>query len=101
MTMNKSEKQDLLLFDDSPPAGHPDCKCSRCGKTIYELPVSRYYCPELKKELRFHRRCAGLMLKSGQMRASMGRSDGEKKTIGSVVKAALARMGFIICRIVR
>jgi hypothetical protein len=35
------------------------------------------------------------------MRASMGRSDGEKKTIGSVVKAALARMGFTICRIVR
>lgn len=92
MTMNKAEKRDLLLFDDSPPAGHPDCKCSVCLKTICEVPVERFYCPELKKELRLHRHCKTQMMESGKMRRGPGMSDEEKKKMSRVVMAASTRM---------
>ncbi len=49
------------LFVDSPDAGDPDCRCSRCGKLITEdeAPAIRMVV-EGKYEYRYHARCLGL-----------------------------------------
>ena len=58
------------LFTDSPDAGHPKCKCSRCLKVIgyEEMPLRVWPTDDHGKvmnyEYRFCNNCAGLRMVS-------------------------------------
>lgn len=54
------------LFSDSPDAGHPDCKCSRCSELISHKQIPLRCWPTdddgnvLNYEYRFCNKCAGI-----------------------------------------
>lgn len=53
------EKVDHLFFD-SPDAGHPDCRCSRCGEKIGEdeVPIRAWpQTTEIQSEYRYCTKC--------------------------------------------
>jgi hypothetical protein len=58
----------LHWFTDSPDAGDPACRCSRCGQIIEEDdgPVVRLF--KETRELRFHPRCFEEALETGDVR---------------------------------
>lgn len=51
------------LFSDSPDAGQPACKCSRCGQVIHSrIPIRMFTTTKPMKEYRYHPACLGLQV---------------------------------------
>lgn len=58
--IDEAPTQHDMLFQDSPDAGHKDCKCSRCAQVIERTIAIRMW-TAIGGEYRYHPKCLNLM----------------------------------------